>query len=896
MIDVNGIFEFLNMMIMMIIKINDIVYHLYMFMYDIIKFLDNDVRLDAYIGVTGVLVAIVIFTAEFTFNQKHNIYKKVIITKSKIVKNIGFMIFILALSWFITSIDSKNYNIYYFLSQVFLNICIINSMFCTYRLFKLIIIWNYNIGELNKIMDNYIIDETVKAFNINISKKEISDIKIEYFDKYLNESEYIKYNLYFEDDKNEYKKLYLKDEKYIVDINYDLLTKISESNQLNVTTNYEEITKSSIINDNNQDVAIILAKKIGDIIDKHSPILFYKNINTELASELPAIFKLDHNPIYSYDNIVDIINNLFSMAMDDKLNFDNNSRLLNYYTLLCEKKIEHIRNLFINVIDNYYYEAIKNEQFNISYSRFLNRLIHIAYKYKEYNNFKTFTSYLNGCYYNRIVENTDYKQIAYDYSKTSFRYYLYSSNKNIDYKYYDISLASLLQLINQFVKICEFEAIFVLFDNIYFDEYNITAEVDFDEINIAQFQFLIGIFSSILYNYDKFKEEEFLKIKKLIEILKYRFFDFYDVSDFILKFQKYYKYNSQLYEKYDNWGFDVVDHKYKTSWTGYSIDELEVLKLMLYSFTIDFENIDDCILSKIERNNKYFYNNLLTKFSTNNYPLLEKYLDYESYNKVNVISVLNKFVAICKKLDDEYEKSEKLSKIKISQFENRIRKFSEKEIGIMPYIVFDKTNKKLKKVFGINQIIPRNIFFEDVIGMENIADNYGLAFPKGINKEIIDKIVKNITISKNTLEEEIAKLKNLEDYIIICSNHTLYNAKLKREKDCIKIKDKIVEVIIENTVNGFILTNKKQLPSVSICEFPEEYNVKNIKNNLFFELLDCSENEKLRMEIISKSKWLAEKGNIDEQNEYLKKHCILKIYKSYFIKSKKDIKYTMIES
>ena len=52
---------------------------------------------------------------------------------------------------------------------------------------------------------------------------------------------------------------------------------------------------------------------------------------------------------------------------------------------------------------------------------------------------------------------------------------------------------------------------------------------------------------------------------------------------------------------------------------------------------------------------------------------------------------------------------------------------------------------------------------------------------------------------------------------------------------------------------------------------------------MYYELNDCSENADLRKEIIENSKWLKEKGNKDEQDNYLKECCRIRLYLAYTI-------------
>ena len=78
------------------------------------------------------------------------------------------------------------------------------------------------------------------------------------------------------------------------------------------------------------------------------------------------------------------------------------------------------------------------------------------------------------------------------------------------------------------------------------------------------------------------------------------------------------------------------------------------------------------------------------------------------------------------------------------------------------------------------------------------------------------------------------------------------------------------------------------MPVINFCGFNEDWNAKFIDNSLYYELTDCSKDEKLRSEIIKNSEWLKEKGTIEEQDNYLKECCRIRLYLSYTITQNKN--------
>lgn len=56
--------------------------------------LDSDIRRDIFIGVTGLMIAIIIFIAEIISNKDYDLEKRVILNKTKIISNMKFCIIV----------------------------------------------------------------------------------------------------------------------------------------------------------------------------------------------------------------------------------------------------------------------------------------------------------------------------------------------------------------------------------------------------------------------------------------------------------------------------------------------------------------------------------------------------------------------------------------------------------------------------------------------------------------------------------------------------------------------------------------------------------------------------------------------------------------------------------
>ena len=106
--------------------------------------LNGSVRIDAFVGIVGVLVAIVIFIAETMNDKKVETQKRFVLEKTKMKSIMTFSIFILSLC-IIKEIIPYNeectdlFKILFFAIELLLNIFICCSIWLTIKLFEIAI-------------------------------------------------------------------------------------------------------------------------------------------------------------------------------------------------------------------------------------------------------------------------------------------------------------------------------------------------------------------------------------------------------------------------------------------------------------------------------------------------------------------------------------------------------------------------------------------------------------------------------------------------------------------------------------------------------------------------------------------------------------------------------------
>ena len=166
-----------------------------------------------------------------------------------------------------------------------------------------------------------------------------------------------------------------------------------------------------------------------------------------------------------------------------------------------------------------------------------------------------------------------------------------------------------------------------------------------------------------------------------------------------------------------------------------------------------------------------------------------------------------------------------------------------------------------------------------------------MALNFGIEKEYIKKLVNKSIKSTDSLEAVLDKIDNLEDYIII-SNYLSKSYFNKFEYDykenIVKCGDRKIQIINTSQIDEIILLKKVDLPIIDFCDFDTEWDTKFINGSLYFEFVDCSENDALRKEIMENSIWLKEKGDVVEQDKYLKECCRIRLYIAYIITQNKN--------
>lgn len=862
--------------------------------FDIIKKLDCDARANIYIGITGILVAIVIFIAEIISSKNIETYKKLLLEKTKLKKNVKEMIITMALIWIGEIIKFQDSIIIYFCVQLLIDIKILISMIQTFCTFSEVIKLNTN----KEYFDNQLIEFIYNKIEKNIKLNEKNKIKLEEknkdFFEYIKKSKLFKFeqsSIILEDG---YSTIESNKYGYITSYDYFILNQIEQNLKIQIKNADNSNNISENISNNQQEICI--CKKIGDKCVKGYPIAYYKNVKAELINMINRAVIIDNQDYINYDKeIAKIIDDVFIIAFQNQSSEDDENILLMVYEFICKKKYESIIATFLDRIDHIYREINDIEE-NKKFCSFLNKLMFRSFNNNRYEDFNKIGKYITELYINRMkIDGIDLKYIAYRYANDIFLFNNYTIKRKGDYKYYDIIMANLLLMIKEYLKMNNIEAVLVLFDNIHFEKNNYYIEKEWNDYDIVNFQFIIAVIYLILYTYKKEENKnkeissDFIEnISKLINMLEDKFFKLYDMWDTILKFNKFSKKRSEILNIIEHVDLDSDSHKYKSSWSNNPIDINEVLKCIIYMFEIQYVDIKKIKKEDISRKEKNKYDQLLRVFQNSTFGKLEEIYDYDCKYKKDAVELISKAIEIEEEKEKEYELTAEIDIEKEKKFKEIIIRNSNKKSKIEELIYNIgkiKENKvKLKRTFGMSELIPRSWFIKDNnIYTDNIAEDFGKAFTRGIEKEVIDYIINQSIISNETLENTINSISNIDDYILLADKSILRNFKYTYDNEHVNINGKKIYTIFSLKVENFILINKQALPNIELCKFDDSYNNKNIIGNMYIEITDCANNEQRREKIIKENKWLQKKGNVEEQDNYLKGMCDFKAFKSFRI-------------
>lgn len=872
----------------------------YNFLFKYICIFDNDIRRDIFIGVTGITIAIVIFIAEVISNKKNELEKKLILSITKIKRNIIFCIFIFFLLYMGTLIQNTNvvkkvdgviYNDFlYFLIQFGINICILFFMYKTVKIFLISVKLNTDKSYFNFELEKFI-EKKADIIEKKASKKglkNINKLKKEY-DDFINSNSRIS---------KDYLTLGFSDELYVpIYPNKNGIIKKYDYHKINSIINSLEQKSNLKVNEykKNEEIFIYFIKNIGEKVHKKEPIAYCLKDLFKQCSEISYAIDYYNNITYIDDEIKVINDELCKIAMtfNEPDDFDSNDMLFNFFNYLYKNNLNGIKSLALEQLYDTAKRLYKNDYKNKSLCRFLNRISHLAFENDCYEDYAFINDLIYILYLERLkVKDIDIKQVSFDFVTRYFRFNYYSVSKYKDIAYCDNLTSYLFRFISTLIKQRNFESVLVIFDNISFTNKDIN-EQDLSELEILNFQFVCGIIFCIYLTYKKYKlnELEIKLIKQIIKWLQYNLFGFYDAWHIICCFKNYFSKSSCIQKAYYDFNHSFEEHKYKSSWSGGYTDNNLILRELLVAFDVSFAFEGDINYDEISKDDLNYYQSVQKIISEANSSCFSE-MTKKSYRNDEILKVIESVIAAAQRKEEEYLKNNKLSSTKVNKFKTDIIKSIKEDNAFIDYLndigKIENKKYKLKIVYGINELIPRDFFFDDGSDLEHIANDMGKTIKRGVINKYVEKIKLISTKEEKNINDFIAKIDNIEDYILISDSiHYRELENYDLTTNTININDKKMYVFKLPKVEAFYLIKKECLPILEYCDFEDIYSKSNVDQSIYYEFKDCSKDEDLRNSIIELNKWLSEKGSVDEQHSYLKKQCRLKVYLSFKVRKAK---------
>lgn len=851
---------------------------------NLLRRIEDGNKIEIFIGITSILIAIVIFVAETIDKDKYEINKKFILKHTHLkfttIYAIMVMVFCILGDTIIYNGNSNDNIIMYFTIHILINVAILASITMTIRLIIVAIRLNTDSEYYHKLHTEFI-NKKIREINnecIRNVKKNKYDIPTENIVKEY--SEYFTQEPINEENKSDY---------FEVKGYQSNIFRGYKSKEIQVIV--EEIDKI-VANQKEYNpkykIPIVLPLNVGDIVNRSVTIAYCPKKFRDLEEYIRNSIARAVEYLYPDNQMDSMLRDLFNKANKSKNIFDEDNRLYNMCDYLYKNKMYTLINKFIEYAKNEATHYANDYNRNRKYVLFLKYIRRLAYAYNDYSNFKLLTDYMYYLYRQQLSLTKDIMQVTYDFVENMIRYDYYEAKNNTDTIYFDLVLSKLLIFIFDLLNAKQFDAIDIIFENVLlYPNNNYSLSDEHDDYDIARIQVSFGFIYGliILNNKHRFNKNDKESLHKLIRNIKSNFVPIYDEVDAIRMFKKYYHYASNISDIYNAFDFYFEDKKYKNSWSGQCIDEIFIIKEYLYVFNIQYGNVDEIVKEEITKDDQFFYKRFLENvLSKKEISELDKLLEITFDNK-KLIEILKEMVKISEADEKRFNRENSLSKENLNLFKEKLVERINEGNKLISYLRENNkiiiTKDKSNDGFGISQVVGREIFFNNTYGIEMLSENYANAISSGLSRDYINKI-DSIAEDKSIDEmyKVFKKTKEIEKYVIITGplNYKQFE-EYNYKNDTINIGNKTVKIINIPKVSDIYLIKQNCLPSIYMNEYrPDDLGKYDMIDSVFYQMIDCSKDEMTRKDIIKNVDWLKDEGTPEEQDYFLRGKCLLRIY------------------
>lgn len=870
------------------------------FIYKIMLFINNKIyvplnkgtKVEIFIGISGVLIAIVIFIAENMQSSKLETQKKFVLEKTN-MKNIMISTIVVLVLCILNEIIPYSQNntiaieIIFFLWETTLNALIIKSICLTIMLFKTSIKLITETEYYNEEYDKYIKNRLEKLHKIRVNTSNLNAQR-ENTEKFISENK--KYFTNNSENLDEY--IPIKANSYGIFRGYNCKTLQTIIDKIE-NKNFNDNTHIHYTKTLYTKPLFILNLKGGEKLTRSVTIAYCIESMKEYENSIRNALLYDDSAPFQDNEINIILNDSYISANDSKkVMFDQDKMLYNFYNFLYEKNMHSILNNAYDYIGKIYLSSYKVLNDNKKLSDFLSKLLMLAYYNEDYEHYQLVHRYIYFLYKKQLDLSDNIRDVSYDYTETLFRYDYYSVKNNEDFIYYDVLLSNLLNFIFDLIEKKEFESINDLFQNVMF-EHNVIIDDEPNQFDILRMQFSFGFIYGliILENKHFFDENDKQSLKNVIRNIKNYFVEVDDQIKIMYYFKKYFHKTSNIQYVYSNFDLKFENHKYRNSFTIDGIGDIYIIKEYIYVFGI--QSISNIKIEEkdVSKEDKYHYKSLLKIVESEKPTELEQLLDINFDNKM-LVENINGIIKIADLKEKEFNRENKIDQnsfkeLKTTIYDN-IKKGNELTIYLKENNKFAISNDQGKKYIGFNQLVDRSLFFYNLYPVKELANRYSMEILSAITKSYLKNLDNISEIKNEPIEEYIGKLRNCEKYVIITSP---LNYNINSDEKNITINNKKIDLISILYAKDIYLIKKEDLPEVNMLNI----NIDDTKNEfqenwIFYRLIDCSKDIEGLDKILRNTKWLAEKGDEKAQRDFLKEHCAIKLFVSPSIKNLKHSK------
>lgn len=872
----------------------------------IFNFLNQDYITNVYIGVTGVLVAIVIFASELIKEQNNELEKRVILSFTKIK---GLIIYNLSISSYMLLSNVLKYdstkniisglNMIFLISKIGLIIMVFILMYKTAKMFYIVVRLNTEKDYFNKSLVNYIEKRSLKLEK-DANKKGNKKLKSEKkeFNKFLKTYGIIN------NSNNKSKNVSEKDYEPIYPLKSGKIMTFEYKKIINLINEFEEKIIESDDYIYNKGKVLIFNCDIDQNVNDNKPICYCFKKYIKYFINIPDFIIMANNSIYLNDEIRIISKSLYDLALDyeEPYNYDENNILYNYFKFLYENKLNSIKSIALSNIEDFYMKTVESVSSNKKFCKLLISISYLSFFYDEYEDYKYINNFIVYLYKYQILFTEEPKDdIAYSFIINVINLNIYGVKKNKNVNYYDNLISMLFRILVIFIKSSDYLAINVLFENFLYNT-RIRIEKELNKYEIIDFQFCCGIIyayiailkQNIIENNNQnelnFKNSQ---IKIVIDYLRNHVIYIYYIERAVKNFRKYFDIHTCIQECYRNFDFEFVEHKNRSSFSGLCISEKEILKEFIYIFNITVLENKEIDKKDITRLDKYYYSDLLRLVQINGKTKLEECLNVQ-YDNTNLVKYLNKLIEEAEIKEKDYMRNNKLDDQNVKEFKKLIKENIDNGLDLLNYLKekkkINKSNSLSNNVKGINQLIDREYFFRESEIYKHLAKEIGDTLKYGIEKEYVKKIEEISKIKKEELDLILRNLDFSKEYVIFTDFLSgKYIEKYKYNYEEIQINKKKIKVINRGDIEGLYILTIDDLPSIDFCKFNKNFNMKNIENNLYYEFNDCSNYEfRHKTNLINNVEWPKDGMSEEEKNNFLREKCLIKVFVSYKIEVNKS--------